>query len=213
MGKPRPNGIFNGASAMKIFQYLTLTIAWVAAWQWELLPAIAADTADPHATNPLTIDPDLAVFTGIIFLVLLAVLYMMAWKPLMAGLDQRERSIADMIDDAKRGSEEAAKKLEQYEQKLAAAAVEAQEIVEKARRDAGAAGEKLIADARAEADRERQRALTDITTAKNAAVQEIADQSADLAFTLARKLIQKELNPQDHAALIQESLQQFPSEN
>ena len=55
--------------------------------------------------------------------------------------------------------------------------------------------------------------LTDIATAKNAAVQEIAEQSADLAFTLARKLIQKELNPDDHAALIRESLDQFPSEN
>ena len=65
----------------------------------------------------------------------------------------------------------------------------------------------------ATAERERQRALSDITAAKNAAVQEIADQSADLAFTLARKLIQKELNPEDHAALIRESLEQFPSEN
>ena len=120
----------------------------VGAWQAGLLPALASESADPNATNPLTIDPDLAIFTGIIFLCLLVVLYVLAWKPLMAGLDQRERSIADMIDDAKRGSEEAAKKLEQYEQKLAAAAVEAQEIVEKARRDAHTAGEKLIADAR-----------------------------------------------------------------
>ena len=44
-------------------------------------------------------------------------------------------------------------------------------------------------------------------------MQEIADQSANLAFTLARKLIQKELKPEDHAALIRESLEQFPSEN
>ena len=43
--------------------------------------------------------------------------------------------------------------------------------------------------------------------------QEIADQSAKLAFMLARKLIRKELKPEDHTALIRESLEQFPSEN
>ncbi len=185
--------------------------ALLAGWQAGMLPALGAGNSS--SGNPLTGDPDLAIFTFIVFVLLLAVLYAMAWKPLMAGLDQREKSIADMIDSAKSSSDEAAKKLEQYEQRLSAAAVEAQEIVDQARRDAETAGEKLITEARAGAERERQRALTDITAAKNAAVQEIADQSAGLAFSLARKLIQKELNPEDHAALIRESLQQFPSEN
>lgn len=199
---------------MKILRTMTVATALFASWQAATLSALASGgEADANATNPLTGDPDLAIFTGIIFVVLLAVLYALAWKPLMAGLDQRESSIADMIADAKRGSDEAAKKLEQYEQKLAAAAIEAQEIVEKARRDAHTAGEKLIADAHSGADRERQRAVSDITAAKNAALQEIADQSTDLAFNVARKLIQKELNPADHAALIRESLEQFPSEN
>ena len=90
---------------------------------------------------------------------------------------------------------------------------EAQSVIAQARRDATAAGEQLISDAHEDANRERQRALADIETAKNAAVQEIADQSAKLAFTLARKLIHKELKPEDHTALIRESLEQFPSEN
>ncbi len=199
---------------MKILRILALASVLFGAWQWGMMPACASGGgAGSNATNPLTIDPDLAIVTAIIFLCLLGVLSVFAWKPLMAALDQREQSIADMIDNAKRGAEEAAKKLGQYEQKLAAAAVEAQEIVEKARRDATTAGEKLITDARAEAERERHRALADITSAKNAAVQEIADKSADMAFSLARKLIQKELKPEDHAALIRESLEQFPSEN
>jgi len=56
-------------------------------------------------------------------------------------------------------------------------------------------------------------ALADIEAAKNTAVQQIADQSTKLAFALARKLIHKELRPEDHTALIRESLEQFPSEN
>ena len=51
-----------------------------------LLPLLAA--TDCYAsqggnTNPLSIPPDLAVFTAIIFLVLLAVLWKFAWGPIM----------------------------------------------------------------------------------------------------------------------------------
>jgi F-type H+-transporting ATPase subunit b len=196
---------------MKIPKAVTMVIALFWAWQVGLLSALASEGAT--AENPLSWDPDLAIFTGIIFLCLLAVLTLFAWKPLMAGLDQREQSIADMIQKAELGSEEAARKLQQYEQKLEEAAVEAQEVAAQARRNAAAASEKMLEEARADADRERQRALSDIETAKDAAVKEIADQSANLAFTLARKLIHKELSPEDHAALIRESLEQFPSEN
>jgi F-type H+-transporting ATPase subunit b len=175
--------------------------------------ASEAAGASNSSVNPLSIDPDLAWFTLVVFVLLLMVLTKFAWKPLMKGLEQREQTIANMIDEAKRNNEDAAAKLRAYEQKLAEAATEAHEVMLQARRDAVAAGEKLLEDARAGADRERQRALTDIEAAKNAAVQHIADQSANLAFSLARKLIHKELRPEDHAALIRESLEQFPSEN
>ena len=172
-----------------------------------------AGAADESGVHPLSFDPDLAIFTMVVFLVLLLVLSKLAWKPLMSGLDQRERSIADMIRDAERNQQESAERLREYERKLQAAAVEAQEIVTRARRDAEVVGQQLLAEAREDARRERLRALADIDTAKNAAVREIARQSADLAFTLARKLIRKELKPEDHALLVRESLRQFPSEN
>jgi len=200
--------------AMKIMNTVSRVILVLGTWQAGLVSAMAAETGtDPNATNPLTFDPDLAWFTLIVFALLLLVLTKFAWKPLLAGLERREQTIANMIDEAKRNQEAAAEKLQAYEQRLAAAAAEAQSVIAQARRDATAAGEQLISDAHEDANRERQRALADIETAKNAAVQEIADQSAKLAFTLARKLIHKELRPEDHTALIRESLEQFPSEN
>ena len=201
--------------AMRLSRFFTSASVLFGAWQGGTLMAWASEAAGASnsSVNPLSIDPDLAWFTLVVFVLLLMVLTKFAWKPLMKGLEQREQTIANMIDEAKRNNEEAAAKLRAYEQKLAEAATEAHEVMLQARRDAVAAGEKLLEDARAGADRERQRALTDIETAKNAAVQHIADQSANLAFSLARKLIHKELRPEDHAALIRESLEQFPSEN
>jgi F-type H+-transporting ATPase subunit b len=195
---------------MKIMHTVSRVILVGCVWQAAIATAVAADT---NATNPLTFDPDLAWFTLLVFVLLLAVLTKFAWKPLLAGLERREQTIANMIDEAKRSQEAAAEKLQAYEQRLATAAAEAQNVIAQARRDATAAGEQLISDAHEDANRERQRALADIETAKNAAVQEIAEQSAKLAFTLARKLIHKELKPEDHTALIRESLEQFPSEN
>ncbi len=118
--------------------FVTLCATWHTAAMWGL--AAEGGSTDSTALNPLVFDPDLAIFTAIVFLLLLVVLSLFAWKPLMAGLDAREKSIADMIDQAKRRSEEAGLKLQQYEQRLAAAAAEAQGMVEKARRDAQASG-------------------------------------------------------------------------
>jgi F-type H+-transporting ATPase subunit b len=199
---------------MKILTIVPRASLVLAVWQAGLVSAWATEGgANPNAVNPLTFDPDLAWFTLIVFVGLLLVLTKFAWKPLLAGLERREQTIANMIDEAKRNQDAAQQRLEAYEQKLAAAAAEAHTILTQARRDAMAAGEQLVGQAREEANRERQRALDDIDAAKNAAVRQIADQSASLAFTLARKLIHKELKPEDHTALIRESLEQFPSEN
>jgi len=201
--------------AMRLSRKIASASALFGIWQCGPLVAWASEAAGAsnNSVNPLTIDPDLAWFTLVVFVLLLLVLTKFAWKPLMTGLEQRERTIANMIDEAKRNNEEAAARLQDYERKLSEAATEAHEVIVQARRDGVAAGEKLLEEARASADRERQRALADIETAKNAAVQQIADQSATLAFSLARKLIHRELRPEDHSALIRESLEQFPSEN
>ena len=184
---------------------------------WLAAPTLLLAAGTEHGSaadvNPLTVDPDLAIFTAVIFIVLLLFLSKFAWRPLMEGLDRREKSITDRIDAARLSADRAAEKLEQYEAKLAAARAEAEQLIVQARRDASAQGEQLLAAARQQAERERQRALDDIEQAKNRAVQDIARSSADIAFTLARKVIHRELKQEDHAALIREALDQLPSEN
>ncbi len=186
-------------------------LAGVGLWPSLVATALGADEA--AAVNPLKLDPDLAWFTLVVFGVLLLVLTRFAWKPLLAGLDARERSMARMIDEAQRNQALAAEKLRAYERQLAEAATAAHDMMRQARRDATAAGDQLLESARRQAQRERQQALAEIDTAKRVAVEQIAERSTQLAFTLARKVIHRELNPHDHAALIREALEQFPSEN
>ncbi len=156
---------------------------------------------------------DMAFFSAIVFLLLLAALAATAWKPIMQGLEKRERGIADNIASAQRSATEAGAKLAQYEAKLATAAEEAQRIVAEARKDAEAAGQKLVVAAQEEAVRQRERAVADIESAKRVALSELANSSTELAMTLAQRVVGREVRAEDHQGLIQDMLAKLPSKN
>lgn len=172
-----------------------------------------------HANaGPLLEDPtewrfDMALCTLAVFLLLLGLLAKVAWKPIQTGLERREQTILGRIEDAKRSAEEAAEQLRLYQAKLAAAGQEAQELLARGRREGEAAADAIRREAQQSAARERDRAIADIRAAKNAAVTEIAQQSADMAVLLAGRIVRRELNEQDHSAMIAEALEKFPSQN
>jgi len=156
---------------------------------------------------------DMALFSAVVFLVLLATLTTVAWKPIMQGLEKREHGIASNIANAQKASQDAMAKLSEYELKLASANQEAQQILADARKDAEATGQRLIATAQEEAVRQRERAVAEIDSAKRIALSELAERSTDVAMTLAQRVVGREVNASDHQNLIQEMLTQLPSKN
>ena len=163
--------------------------------------------------KPEEIKTDLAVYTLVVFLLLLAVLYKFAWKPICAALDKREEGIANKIDEANRRFEEAAEKLKVQEKELAEAADKARAIVAEAQKDAEAAKERVVAEAQDAAQRERDRCVADIETAKNVALQELAATVTDLSVSLAGQIVSREIKDADHNQLIKDALDQLPSKN
>jgi F-type H+-transporting ATPase subunit b len=175
-----------------------------------------ADHGDGHHavdTNPLTTDPDLAIYTAIVFLILFFVLAKFAWKPIAEGLDRRERSISDQIEAANRTHQEAQNLLAQYEQRLARAQDEVREMIEEARRDATHTSQEILAKANAEGVAIKDRALRDIEIAKGAALDELARTSGQIAIDLAGRILRSELDPTRHQHLIQEALERMPAGN
>ena len=162
--------------------------------------------------NPLSLDSlqrDLAIWTAVVFLVLLAVLGKFAWGPLAAGLEKREQGIADQISQAEAANRQAKDLLAQYEERLNAAKDEVRGILEAARRDAERVGQELIDRAKGEAAAEQQRAIKQIDAATASAMKEIADQAASLAVELAGKIVGAKLNANDHARLIEQAVNDF----
>lgn len=171
------------------------------------------DFAGSMQANPMEWRADGAIFSLIVFLLLLAVLGVFAWKPISEGLEKRELSISSQIAEAKQASELAAAKLKEYESKLAEAAVKSQELVAQARKDAEAVADRIKAEAQAEAIRSKDRALAEIETAKNAALSELTGKSTDMAFALARRVVGRELKAEDHQRLISEAIGGLSSKN
>ncbi len=163
-----------------------------------------------NASDPLSADPDLALFTLLVFVILLVVLGKFAWKPIIEALERREQGIANHISEAERNHNEAKDLLAQYEQKLALAANEVRELLDEARRDAEHTKQSILAEAKAGAEAERARALHDIESATDAALKTLAERSAELAIDLAGKILQTKLSPEDHQRLIQEAMAKFP---
>ena len=172
---------------------------------WALLLAAAGG----EGGGPLEWRSDLALWTAVVFLCLLAILWKFAWGPLADGLDKRENKIADQIAQADEANRQAKNLLAGYEKKLADAQDDVRGILEQGRCDAEQVGRQMLDKAKEEAKAEQQRALKQIEAATGAAIQELADQSAALAVELAGKIVHAKLNPADHVRLIEQAVAGF----
>ncbi len=159
--------------------------------------------------NPLQFKTDLALWTFVVFVVLFMVLKKFAWGPIAASLDRREQNIAKNIEASRQAHEEAKSLLAEYERKLAGAADQVREMLEEARRDGENVKQEILAEAKAAAQAEHGRAMRDIRTATDAAVEELSKRSADLAVELAGKVISAKLTSDERSKLVQDSLTKF----
>jgi F-type H+-transporting ATPase subunit b len=149
---------------------------------------------------------DLGIWTLVVFLVLLFVLSKYAWGPMIAGLDRREQDIASAVEEAKKVKEDA----RELQQQLAAERLKAGDEIRRTMDEARRAAEQLAETKRnemlAEIQTERERLNREIRLAKDQAVKEMWDQSAQLASLISAKAIRRQLNADDHRALVDEAL-------
>ena len=170
----------------------------------------SAETGPVEGLNPLNSwKADLALWTAVVFLVLLVILWKYAWGPIVRALQQREQTIADQIAQAQRYHQEAQALLAQYQQKLAQSQQEIHQMLEEARRQAEQTSRDILQQAHQQAEADRQKMLQDIQRAKQQALREIAAETANLAVLLAGKILQAELRPDRHRQLIQQALAQW----
>ncbi len=149
---------------------------------------------------------DLAIYTFVVFLLLLALLGKFAWPAISKALEEREKRIEGNIADAEAKHEQAKQLLAEHEAKLARTADEVRELMEEARRDAEHTKKQIVAEAKLASDQERDRALRDVERAADIALKSLAESSANLAVDLASKVVQQNISADQQAQLVRDAL-------
>lgn len=150
-----------------------------------------------------------SIITLIVFGLVVAVLGKYAWPRLIKTLDDRENQIRGALERARQERIEAEKLLAEYRRQIDQAREEATAIVEEGRRDAGEVRRRIQEEARREAQAMIERAKREIQLARDAAVKELYDRSADLAVELASSIIARSLTGEDHRRLVSETLERM----
>lgn len=137
--------------------------------------------------------------TGLLFWMLLAfgvvffVLYKYGFPVITSMIDERKRFIDDALQNAKEANEQLAGIQRRGDELLKSAHDEQARII----RDAVAAREKLLAEAREKAHMESEKILQEtravIRQEKEDALREIRAQVAELSLAIAEKVMRKEL--------------------
>jgi F-type H+-transporting ATPase subunit b len=171
-------------------------------WAWAADPAHGGE----EKPNVFQWQLDLGIWTLVVFGLLMFVLGKVAWGPMLQGLHRREQNIQSAIDEAQKTRDEAQNLRVQLEKQLAGAHDKVREIVDEGRRAAQQMHEEMTGKARAEIQTERDRLRREIETAKDQALQELWNQSAQLATLISAKAIRRQLTPDDHRRLVDEAL-------
>ncbi len=141
----------------------------------------------------LTPELGLFVWTLIAFLAVFFILRATAWKPILKGLGERERGIADSIAAADRVRKEMAQMQSENETLMAAAREESTQILKKAKEHADAVIAKAKDDTRAIADKMIADARLQIENQKMAALTDVKNQIGLVAVEVAEKILRQQL--------------------
>jgi F-type H+-transporting ATPase subunit b len=137
------------------------------------------------------------VWTLVAFLIVLFILKKYAWTPIIASLNERERSIADSIETAERVKAEMAQLQSENETLLAKAREERSEMM----REAKATKDKIVHEAKEQAKVEANKIMEDlqlsINNRKIAAINDLKSQMGVLVVEMAEKVLQRELSNKD----------------
>ena len=143
------------------------------------------------------------------FLLLIFLVKKYAWGNITSVLDERAEKISSDID----GAEEARKKAEELaskrEAELAGSRTEAKTIIENAKETAEKSKADILAEAKLEAGRLKEKANQEIAQNKAEALQSVKGDVADLTISLAGKIISQNLDSQAHKALIDQYIDQL----
>lgn len=158
----------------------------------------------------LKVDPGLIIWTIFNFLIFLFLLLKFGTKPIMNGLNSREKRISDSIEQAEKLNLDSQKMLKESEAKLNNAQLEMAEIIKKGRLQS----EEFLKNAALEAESIKKHkideAISEIDHSKEIALKELRKEVANLVVGATAKILETELDKDKHYKLVESYINKIP---
>jgi F-type H+-transporting ATPase subunit b len=140
------------------------------------------------------------------FLILLAILWKLLYRPFLAKMEERTQAIKTSLEEAQAARADAARQQEENTNRLRQAHAEAAAIRDQALKDAGEEQRRLVEAARGEAQRLVESAKAQMDADIRRAREELRREVADLATTVAEKLVRKSLREDEHRRIVADAI-------
>lgn len=158
----------------------------------------------------LDLDPGMMAWTWITFAIVFFILYKLALKPIIAAIEQREKSVKDDLESAQKQRDEAAELLERHQKLIATAESEAQKIIRENQELAQKTRQQMLDETRGEAAKMVEKAKQEIEQQKESAIASLKQEVADLAIGAAEKVLTRSLDADMHKKLVDEYISSMP---
>ncbi|MCI8600884.1 MAG: F0F1 ATP synthase subunit B [Oscillospiraceae bacterium] len=147
------------------------------------------------------------LFTLINLLLNFFILKRFLYQPVKKMFEERRKEVEDTYSRAAEAEEKAEAMRDEYEEKIAAAKKDADEIVRSATRRAQLRSESIIDEAKTTASGMITRADEQIAAERKKAVNEIKNEIADIALMAAGSVLEKDMDDESHRKLIDEFIE------
>lgn len=145
----------------------------------------------------------------ILFFILKKFLY----KPLKKVLEQRQAAVNSQYEEADKARISAEQSEKQWQEKMKGAEAEAEVIIAEACQRAEHRGEAIISEADEKARAIVKRAENEAELERKRAEADIKSQVVDISAALAEKLLEREINSEDHKAMIDSFINEVRDSN
>lgn len=162
--------------------------------------------AEGEAEVGLTINLFWVIVSAINFLILFALVWSFAFKPLAKTLDDRKAAIEQGLKDAEQARRDRESAESERVATLTEARREASEILARAQKVAQESRDMDIAATREELERMRVRAAAEIEAEKTRAIGELRSEVADLALAAAGRVVGESMDDASQRRLVDEFL-------
>ncbi len=158
----------------------------------------------------LNLDPGMMIWAWVTFLVLLILLYKVAWKPIFSTIEKREHSIQDSLDKAAKANEDAQALLSRHEEMINSAQGEAQRIIKENRELAEKSRQEVIEQARNSAQKMVDKAKLEIEKEKESALLALRGEVADLTIEATKKILHESLDEGRQRSIVNALIDKIP---